>query len=412
MSLRRNALVTTALLLFLFPTISPTQAVTVGAVCKRVGAVAWHGTTKVRCTKLGKRLVWRATPTTTSLPSSTTPGSQPDVDQQLGTPCQVAGYEMLNPAGPIRCVDGTWTAIAAGADSVASRAYRNLIAQYWAHPDSTIKLAVTTDATTAFLAEPFERSMRTADRLWSVNASAYQPYPALIAHDGTSLHGLMAQRNLRFLFTEQTIAQQEADYGYCAAGSFQSDESQPWFSFCFTVDAAQAVGQDLTISNVGAHEFTHLAEYALMGDILGRRRLDKPVAPWFLEGMASYTAMALSSVAGSTNDPRPQRIEFLKTTSTSLADYNSVMLSSEGYLIGEFASEAFYALEGTGAMEKVLQACRTGLKFDAALKLSTGMSLNSWTPVLSSYVDSVKAEHPLTLAQLQAAYQRAMAKAK
>lgn len=394
----------------MLPMISPTGAVTLGAACKRVGAVAWHGTTKVRCTKVGKRLLWRAVPVKT--PIATIPGSQPEADPQLGTPCAVAGYELLNPAGPIRCVDGRWTAIAVSNDSVASRGYRNLIAQYWAHPDSAMQFSVVTDPTTAFLAAPFERSIRTADRLWSVPASTYQPYPVVIAHDGTSLHSLMAQQHLGSLFTEQTIADQEAEHGLCAVASFNSAQAQPWFSFCFSVDAAQAVGQDLTITNVGAHELTHLAQYALMGDILIQRTLGRPMAPWFAEGMASYAALVLSGVAGSTNDPRPLRIQFLKTTSTSLADYNFAMLSNEGYLIGEFASEAFYALEGPGAMEKVLQACRTGLKFDAALKLSTGMSLSSWTPVLSSYVDSVKADQPLTLTQLQIAYQRAIAKSK
>lgn len=320
---------------------------------------------------------------------------------------------MFDAAGPVRCVEGVWTTIVSSDDSVASRAYRNLISQYWAHPESGIRLAVVSDASTAFLATSIERSIRAADRLWSVSASTYQPYPVVIVHDSASARDLAQQLGLAgFPAIEQTIADQEAEYGKCAAASFNSGQAQPWFLFCFGVDEAASAGQDLTLSNVGAHEFTHLVQYALMGDILSQRTLARPLAPWFAEGMASYAAAVLASVSGAASNIRAMRVEFLKSTRTSLSDYNSSFTGGDVYLLGMFASEAFYALQGNRAMEKVLQACRAGLTFDAALKQATGRSLNVWTPVLSKYINSVKARTPLTLTELQDAKQRAFTNSK
>jgi hypothetical protein len=390
------------------------SAATLGSRCQRVGATSWNAYVKLRCAKVGNRLQWRTVAPVRPAPIVTppVPGPQPEPDPQIGIQCSEVGAELLNGAGPIRCTGGRWTAIAPSEDSVASRAYRNLIAQYWANPESTIALKVISDSSTAFISPAIERSLRAADRLWSVSTSAYEPYPVVIAHDSDSVRTLVQQQSLGgYPASAQTIADQEAAYSKCAAASFNSGQPRPWFLFCFSVDAATAVGQDLSIGNVGAHEFTHLVEHALMGDILIQRTIGRPMAPWFAEGMASYTAVALGSVSGSSNDLRALRVEFLKSTRATLAEYNysNSFSSSDVYLLGMFASEAFYALEGRGAMEKVLHACRTGLKFDAALKRSTGRALGIWTPILMKYIDSVKAGTPLTLAQLQDLKRRAFA---
>lgn len=332
----------------------------------------------------------------------------------LGTPCSEPGHELLNAAGPIRCTGGVWTVIAPSQDSVASRAYRNLMAQYWANPESDVKLHMVSDSATAFLGSAIERSMRAADRLWSANTAALEPYPVVIAHDRASLHLHAQQLNLKVSFNgDQTITAQEAAYGICASASYNYTQAQPWFHFCFTVDSATLGGRDLTLTNVGAHEFTHLAQYALMGDIQGWRTGGR-MAPWFAEGMSSYVAVVLGSVSGAGGDLRTRRIGLLESTTATLADFNYTNPFSLGdvYILGMFASEAFYALAGKGAMEKVLRACGTGLKFDAALEKSTGKPLSVWTPVLTAYIDSVKAGTPLTLPQLQEVQQRAFAGAK
>lgn len=320
----------------------------------------------------------------------------------LGTACTEPGRELLNAAGPIRCADGAWVAIPPAQDSVATRAYRNLMKQYWANPASTVQLRLVSDTETAFALGAVERGIRAADRLWSVQ-SPLQPYPVLIAHNSATL-GSQAD-TLRLQFEESSrssLASQEAQYGTCSTAEFHTRVlAQPWLSFCMGAGPADEsdLGRGFAL---GAHEYTHLVQFALLGDIKGWRTYIA-MAPWFSEGLASYVMMALGGVAGD-GDLRKVWLPGLDSTTATLADYNESIPPGARYpyALGLFATEALYALEGPGIAERVLRAGSTGLKFSHAVKQATGHTLEEWTPVLSAYVDSVRARHELTLPELQA----------
>lgn len=372
------------------------SAATAGRACVKVGAVSWQGKTKLRCTKVGARLLWRAT--VTARPK---PGPQVAPDAMLGTACTEPGHEVLNAAGPIRCTDGTWAAIQPAQDSVASRAYRNLMVQYWANPASAVKLRIVSDTDTAFAVGPIERGIRAADRLWSV-AGTLQPYPVLIAHNSSTLGSQADALRLQFEDSSRSgLASQEAQYGACSTAEFHTRVlTQPWLSFCMGYGPADEsdLGRGFAL---GAHEYTHLVQFALLDDIKGWRTYIS-MAPWFSEGLASYVMMALGGVAGD-GDLRKVWLPGLDSTTATLADYNKSIPPGGRYpyALGLFATEALYALAGPGIAERVLRAASTGLKFTDAFKKATGHTLEQWTPVLSAYVDSVKARQEMTLAELQ-----------
>lgn len=406
MSLRRSASRTTRACVAAALTIAVSSwqlapasaAANAGDRCTRIGTITWHGKTKLRCTKVGKRLVWRV-----AVAAKPKPGPQADADTMLGTACADPGHELLHAAGAIRCTGGVWATIAPATDSVATRAYRNLMAQYWANPASTTRLSIVSDTETAYAINVLERGMRAADRLWSAKIPA-QPFNIVIARSAQSLNtqavalGLVLPDVVR-----ASLEAQESKYGGCGQGKYLTRLARPWLFFCFgqapTDDSAAA----RAFGDIGAHEYTHLAQFVLMDDMEGRRT-SMQMAPWFAEGLASYIMMSLGDVGGAGGDLRTYWLQGLESTTATLADFNYRNLSGTGafYSLGLFATEALYALEGTGIADRLLRACGTGLSFSTAMKKVTGHSLEEWTPVLSAYVASVKARTPLTLAELQA----------
>ena len=379
------------------PAAAAAMATAFGTKCSKVGAVSWQGKTKLRCTRVGGRLLWKVV-----APAKPIPGPQAEPDSMLGTACGDPGHELLNAAGPIRCTDGVWVSLTPAKDSVASRAYRNLMKQYWANPASKMRLRIVSDTETAYVVAAIERGIRAADRLWSVPVP-HQPMPVVIAHNAQSLSAQAAALGLSADSVLLELEAQEAAYGGCGQGNFMSSLDRPWLSFCLGFAPIDDSPAAQTFGNVGAHEFTHMAQFSLMHGSHGERSCLR-IAPWLEEGLAAYAQMSLGSVSGSGGDLRKYWVPTLDSTTATLADYNyTVPVGARlPYALGLFASEALYAVQGTGVADKVLAACGTGLKFSAAFKKATGHTLEQWTPVLSAYVESVKARRELTLPELQA----------
>lgn len=395
---RTGALAIAAVVVLSLPSAPTASAASNGSRCSKAGAVSRQGATRLRCTKVGKQLLWR-----NITPARPKPGPQAGPDPMIGTACDEPGHELLNEAGPIRCSGGVWAVIARTDDSVASRAYRNLMAQYWANPASTVELRIVTDTQTAYAVGALERGMRAADRLWSVK-SQLQPYPVVVAH---SLDSLVTQtEGLGLVVSEwsvSTLLQQEETYGACGLGTFNKRVRQPWLFFCFGERPSDDNAPSVAFGNIGAHEFTHLAQYALMDDVQGWRT-NLRMAPWFEEGLASYIMMALGAVGGAEGDLRKHWVSGLESTTATLADFNyryPVVRNGDVYSLGLFANEALSALEGTRIAERLLRACGTGLKFSAAMEKVTGHTLEAWTPILTAYVETVMAGKPLTVVELE-----------
>lgn len=371
-------------------------AATAGATCAHVGATARQGNAELRCTKSAGRVIWRI------VVAKPLPDPQAEPDHLLGTACDDPGHELFNAAGPIRCTRGSWQSIREDKDSVASRAYRSLMAQYWAHPASQVRLRPVTDTATASLVEVLERGIRAADRLWSVKLPQ-QPVPVVVAQNSHSLNVQATALGLKVdEATRADLEAQEATAGGCGQGTYMEFAGQPWMFFCIGVLPRPDTLHHRAFASLSAHEFTHMALDRLMRDRRGRVTCLR-TAPWFDEGLASYTMAALGDVAGAGGDLRSAWADGLGSARATLADFNYAdpRGSREHYALGMFAAEALYALEGASITERLLTACSTGLTFSASFKSVTGHSLESWTPVLSKYVESVKVGRALSLANLQ-----------
>lgn len=367
-----------------------------GARCARAGATALVGKTQLRCTKTAGRLVWRV------VAAKPVPGPQPQPDPMLGTACTDPNHELLNAAGPIRCTDGAWTAIARAEDSVATRAYRNLITRYWSNPASALTLNVVSDTATAFISQYLTREIRVADRFWSVRVPQ-QPLPVVVARSWSSLWLLADALGLP---SDGAGGAGDSPLD-CSQGTFIRSATTPWIFFCYSLGSPQELATYAAGSNVGAHEFTHLAQYLLESDRPGRTLCLK-VSPWFDEGLPSYIQTSLGAVSGSEFDLRTAWLIGLESTTANVGDFNygNFTESHQIYSLGLFASEALFALEGSTIADRLLASCATGLRFADAFTAATGHSLDAWTPILDAYVASVKARQPMTLAQLTALRRR------
>lgn len=323
----------------------------------------------------------------------------------LGTACAEDGHELFNAAGPIRCSAGAWAVITWASDSVASRAYRYVIARYWSNPQSKLKLEIVSDTETIYATGVVARQLRAADRFWSVTVAA-QPLPVIIAHNSQSLSDLADARKLPF---DEVAIQEDAPRG-CGQANYVGNDVRPWLLFCFGAAPDQTSASHRAFGNVGAHEFTHLAQDMLSKDRLGRHMCLRS-APWFEEGLASYMMAALGAVGGAEGDLRTAWLSGLASTTADLAAFNfaNPSESHETYAIGMFATEALYALQGDAIVDRLLQSCATGLKFSDAFESVTGHDLDEWTSVLNAYVASVRVGSPLTLTDLTALKRQAFA---
>lgn len=359
----------------------------------------------MRCVLSGHRLVWKVVGRVAAKPQGTEPAPAPEVpNAREGTACDRTGLESFPISGPLRCIDGKWGAVLRTDDSVATRAFRVLSAQYRGNMTASPFFKVVPDPRApADMVDAIEAGLRAAARLWSLGKTPLQPYPVLIAQDSAWLRDKATLMQLHLSDAALRLMQsQEAKWSRCTLGAFHNFQEQPWFSFCFTLNADEAAVARPTLASLGAHEYTHLAEYALMGDVQGRLTAGK-LTPWFEEGLAAYASFTLSDLLGASDDTRARELKTLLNSNAELSDYKSGTYTegSAVYAFGFFAIEAFYALQGSGSVQKLLKACATGVSMGTALTTTTGRGLPAWTTLLSGYIKSLQAGTPMTLQQLQ-----------
>lgn len=407
-SARNLAVVVTALLL---SAIAPaTQAVSAkaGGACAKVGTTSTQRGQTLRCTKVGKRLLWKAVtkPATTPTPAVTTsPAPLPTLlsaeEARVGAGCNEAGRESLPISGPLRCLGGAWAGIAEADDSVASRAFRSLAARYASGADPALAFTFFVDTSTEANAQPIELGMIAGARLWRNPPVPNQPYPVLIGRSSAWLRQVVeAQKLFAPAHTWPNIERQESMNRNCSYAEFYSQGDQPWYLYCFSGNAI-SLQRDSGYVQVGAHEYTHLAQYAFADDF--RRTKGNIMAPWFQEGFAQYVGISLAPVSLGGNDVRTMLNRQLSDVTTKLVDYASAFPAQWGdiYPMGFNAAEALTALFGIGIMEEVCRDGARGVSFDASLKARTGHTNSEWIPILQGYIDSVRAGTPWTLAQLR-----------
>lgn len=406
----RSLATATAVVLLLSATAPATQAAAAkaGSVCSKVGARATARGQMLRCARVGKRLVWQpvAKAPTASTPTSTpTPDPAPPVlpaaDAKAGTGCAEVGRESFPASGPLRCVDGRWTSIPVDTDSVASRAFRSLLERYAAGQDPKLSFTFIIDPTADAGSQSIELGMNAAARLWRNPSVPNQPHPVLIGKSAAWLQQAATTQQLRAQpHTWTNIQRQESSHGSCSYAEFYSQGEQPWYVYCFSGNAF-SLKRDVGYLQVGAHEYTHLAQYAFADDF--RRTRGNIMAPWFQEGFAQYVGVSLTPMSLGGNDLRDVLNVQLSGVTTKLAAYESVFPSEWGdiYPMGFNAAEVLTALFGIDIMENVCRDGARGISFDASLKARTGHTNSEWIPILQGYIDSVRARQPWTLTQLR-----------
>ena len=397
---------------------SPVQAATAGAACKQLGATLTTKGVRLTCVKSGRKLVWRVqpqkatsaptpSPTPTPTPSATaTPTSAPVIaarDAVAGAACTTSSTESFPIAGPLRCTGGAWTAIARATDSIASRAFRSLVERYSANAEAPLAFTFVTDPSGQADAKPIELGMLASARLWNAPATPNQPYPVLIGRNSTWLRVTVDSLHLQapsYVWTN--LSNQETPRGTCSYAQFFSFGEQPWYLYCFGQTSSE-LATNVGYLQVGAHEYTHLAQYVFYDDF--RRTKGQLAAPWFQEGFATYVGTSLGTVARGGNDLRSEQLNSLTSwVKTPLSDYAREYPAdwNDIYPLAYFATEALIALFGIGVMETVLRTVATGKSFDESMRLHTGRTGLAWVPILQGYIDSCKAGAPWTLSQLEA----------
>lgn len=399
--MRRQLVVGVVVAVCLTPLAASAATVKPNSSCRKVGATSTLGTMHLRCVKVGGRLVWKkiATPK----PSVLAPA--PETTSILeGSLCDPEGLELFPISGPLRCTAGKWTAVPRAEDSVATRAFRALSAQYRGNAEALPGISIVTDPRLPDgTAAAVTRGMGAAARLWRLGKVPMTPYPVVIAYDSAWLGSQSARTGLDVpAFMLHALQLQESESGGCMQAFFLTHTGRPGFAFCerATIDAFE--GSSGWFALVAAHEFTHLAEFALMDDVQGRLSANKLPA-WFTEGLSTYVQFTFSREFGSPDDRRSLATAEVRASAVQLSDYNSGVVNADAgaYNLGFFAIEAFYALQGQGSVERLLKECGTGVRLDVALRNTTGKGFVDWTTLMQGYIDSIRAGVPWTLAELQ-----------
>lgn len=363
-----------------------------GAPCSKVGITTKVSGKKLVCTKVGKKLKWL-------LPKAV--NIQPQVIDltgdaaRPGVACLIENLESFGPNGPMRCVKKIWVMVDEAEDSVASRAFRSLLTRYQLNSEKALSLQFVIQPNTPDYLVSIREGMLAAARLWSVPPQRNEPYPVLIGTDGTWLRSTSETMGLKSPEdTWKNIARQPL----CSYAEFKlgRPDDQPWYLYCFSSSQGRTWG----FLQVGAHEYTHLAQFAFLGAFqTGSRQMP----PWFQEGYASYIGTMTGFASGAGYALRSAPAGELRTVTTKLADYNETFPASWGdvYPMGTFAAEALTALFGIDFMQRVCEEKLRSNSFDDVMVKLTGKKIQAWSEILQGYIDSIKANKPWTLSQLR-----------
>ena len=404
---RGSSLAGTTLLLvaaLLAPSPVSANAVKLGATCPVAGKKATVQGVQIVCAKVGARLVWRK-----RTPGAQNPRQQPrpplaDVNEAgPGLGCFFEGQEAYTLSGPLRCVKAVWIAIPETDDSVASRAYRSVLQRYLAGSPQTSALTFRIDPSSDAPFALIENGMRAAQRLWGVAPPAGVDYPVLIGRSSAWIRTESQRLGLpESPWTFEGMERQERLWGSCSSAGFDGFDDKKWYWYCYG-GTAESLKNDAGFLQVGAHEYTHLAQQ-IFAARLGKPWQGPVAAPWFDEGFAMFVGVSLGSASGAGNNVRDLELRFLRDVTTPLSDYSEEFPAqwSDVYPMGMLAAEGLTALYGIDIMERVLVRVAQGERFSDALAAVTGKSLGAWTRLLQGYIDSVRAGKPWTLAELKA----------
>lgn len=384
-----------ALIFGLTPSASAATA-KIGGTCTKVGATSTVKGKKLICAKSGKKFIWKLAPVK-PIPVTPVIPLTPASQAKSGTRCDLPGVESFPEEGPLRCVDGKWVVVAQADDSVATRAFRSVLARYKANSEKALSLQFVVEPNSPEYLKSVSLGMLAGARLWAVPVQRDEPYPVLIGTNGPWLRQTSESMGLKS--PEHSWTNIGRQY-QCSYAEFKLEQGEkPWYLYCFAGNQANSLG----FLQVGAHEYTHLAQFAFLSAFTDTSK--REMAPWFQEGYASFIGEMLGFAANDRYDLRSLSVGEVKTVKTPLSDYQERFPPDWGdvYPMGTFAAEALTALYGIDVMEKVCAERAKGGTFNEAMIKITGKPVSAWTQIMQGYIDSVKSGTPWTLAELQKA---------
>ncbi|CAB4546438.1 MAG: hypothetical protein F2531_04195 [Actinobacteria bacterium] len=320
---------------------------------------------------------------------------------KLGDSCRLPADISFGAFGPLECVKNSWVSKDLASDTVASRAYRYLINRYNSMPVSAPNLLLRIDPEAGNWKSEVVGGIVAGAKLWGTSKEGDKPILGYISERGEYV-----TENLLLDGITENKEDGERNKAAAARGGGQAGSHGQYFDFIFSDVSSNGYG----FYQVGAHEYTHFAQQVLSNNRTGAVEREF----WIDEGCATFVGTGMGAVL---NLPQNQRTELLVNLSRqkdkmplkffsrgSQSSYADPRIN-EVYDTGFLACEALVALKGIDAIESVyLELANSTSNYDIALKKVYGTDLDTILPILQRYITSVRAGKPLTLQQLEAAY--------
>ena len=320
---------------------------------------------------------------------------------KMGNSCKLPADISFSATGPLECVKNIWVFKDLASDTVASRAYRYLIDRYNAMPVSVPNLLLRIDPEAGNWKNEVAGGIAAGAKLWGTSKEGDAPILGYISERGEYV-----TKNLLIDGITENVEDGKRNRAAAARGGGQAGSHGKYFDFIFSEISSNGYG----FYQVGAHEYTHFAQQVLSNNRTGMVEREF----WIDEGCATLVGTGMGSVL---NLPQNQRAEILVSLSRqkdkmplkffsrgSQSSYADPRIN-EVYDTGFLACEALVALKGIDAIESVyLELANPTSNYDISLKKVYGTNLDTILPILQRYITSVRAGKPMTLQQLETAY--------
>lgn len=306
-------------------------------------------------------------------------------------------YSMAK-TGPLICSKGIWKAVNISQDTVATRAYRSLLARYNRMPDSAPNLIVRADPKAGEWKNKIVKGFIAAARLWGTSTSQDQALPLYISENAGYISENLAKDGLREN-PEDAQRNKEA----AARGGGQAGSHGPYFDFIFSEQSSHDTG----FYQVGPHEYTHHAQRILSNN----RTPQLPREFWLEEGCATFVGTSMGGLIGNPQNQRDSTVQHIRgqVLPTNLSRFTrgtqeaySDPRFNEIYDNAAMACEAIVAVAGIDSIEALYRAvAHEGETFESASVAVYGMRLDSLVKFGQSYLDSVRLGKALSLSALK-----------
>lgn len=390
--------------------IAPNSAIAAvaGATCKKVGAVASGKSGALICKKVGGKLKWTASKSSSAPKPNTPVQFLSAAKAKAGAGCNQTNETAFTLEGPVIC-NKTWNLITESQDSVESRAYRKVLSQYLAKPEINAMITWRLDPNTGDWKFQMKQGMEAAARLFAVTPPSENPKTVYVSDSFDWLWNQIKSDG----FIKDESRRNKLFFSSCHAGLSGADDfEQSGRSFWFYGFSSKNCFNEYRAGyfQVPAHEYAHFVQEFWSK---GAWRTTQQV-PWMHEGFASFIGSALGPMSNMRNDISALWRDELQGSPVDLnyfAEFSELNARSENRFyvgpVGAVAIEAMVALIGLDGIEKIyLEMATPSVTYDQAMRKVTGVGVGSWTELLNGYVNSVKSSSPWSLELLQTEFSK------